>query len=61
VHGWATAPQRLEFPGTAAVTAEDPVGSYAPVAMVDLAIWGYKAFANSDIGGVRQVIYDTVA
>lgn len=61
VHGWASSPQRLEFPGTAAATTEDPVGSYAPVAMVDLAIWGYKAFANSDIGGVRQVIYDTVA
>jgi HK97 family phage prohead protease len=55
VHGWATTPQRLEFPGT------DASGGYAPVAMVDLAIWGYKAFANSDIGGVRQVIYDTVA
>lgn len=55
VHGWATAPTRLEFPGTASD------GSYAPVAMVDLGIWGYKAFANSDIGGVRQVIYDTVA
>ncbi|HEY9338822.1 MAG TPA: hypothetical protein VIQ79_30520, partial [Kribbella sp.] len=53
VHGWATAPQRLEFPGTNAA------GGYAPVAMVDLAIWGYKAFANSDIGGVRQVTYDT--
>lgn len=53
VHGWATAPQRLEFPGTNAS------GGYAPVAMIDLAIWGYKAFANSDIGGVRQVTYDT--
>jgi hypothetical protein len=55
VHGWASTPQRLEFPGTSAAAA------YAPVAMVDLAIWGYKAFANTDIGGVRQVIYDTVA
>ncbi len=53
VHGWATAPQRLEFPGTSSA------GAYAPVAMVDLAIWGYKAFANSDIAGVRQVTYDT--
>lgn len=60
VHGWATTPQRLEFPGTAAATTEDPVGSYAPVAMVDIGLWGYKAFANSDIGGVRQVIYDSV-
>lgn len=55
VHGWATAPQRLEFAGTAGD------GSYAPVAFIDLAIWGYKAFANSDIGGVRQVTYDSVA
>ena len=55
VHGWATAPLRLEFPGT------DASAAYAPVAMVDLAIFGYKAFANSDIGGVRQVIYDSVA
>ena len=52
VWGWATTPQRLEFPGTPSA------GGYAPVAMVDLAIWGYKAFANTDIGGVRQVIYD---
>ena len=54
VHGWASAPTRLEFPGTSST------GTYAPVAMVDIAIWGYKAFANSDIAGVRQVIYDTV-
>lgn len=58
VHGYSTAPQRFEFAGTAAVTTEDPKGSYAPVAMVDIAIWGYKAFANIDIAGVRQVIYD---
>lgn len=56
VHGWSTAPQRLEFAGS------DPSdGSYAPTAFVDLAIWGYKAFANSDIGGVRQVIYDSTS
>jgi hypothetical protein len=30
------------------------------VAFVDLAIWGYKALANSDIAAVRQVIYDSV-
>lgn len=58
MHAWWTAPQRLEFPGS------DPDAtppSYAPVAYIDLAIWGYKAFANSDIAGVRQVIYDTTA
>ena len=47
-------PQRLEFPGAT------QAGAYAPVAFVDLGIWGYKAFANSDIAGVRQVIYDSV-
>jgi HK97 family phage prohead protease len=51
VHGWATPPQRLEFPGTSGT-------AYAPVAMVDIGLWGYKAFANSDIAAVRQVIYD---
>lgn len=54
VYGWASAPERLEFPGTAPAGG----GAYAPVAMVDLAIWGWKAFANTDIGGVRQVTYD---
>jgi hypothetical protein len=57
VWGWWTEPQRLEFPGS---DQSDTPPSYAPVAFVDLAIWGYKAFANSDIGGVRQVIYDSV-
>ncbi len=55
VHGWATEPQRLEFPGSGGVAAGP---DYKPVAYVDLAIWGYQAFANSDIGGVRQVIFD---
>lgn len=55
VHGWATPPQRLEFPGSGGAASGV---EYKPVAHVDLAIWGYKAFANSDVGGVRQVIYD---
>jgi HK97 family phage prohead protease len=46
VHGWATAPQRLEF-------------QYR-VSYVDVAIWGYKATANTDITGVRELIYDPV-
>jgi HK97 family phage prohead protease len=46
VHGWASAPQRLEF-------------QYR-VAYVDVAIWGYKATANTDITGVREIIYDPV-
>lgn len=59
VSGWWTAPQRLEFPGSDPGASSAP-NAYAPVAYVDLAIWGYKAFANSDIGGVRQVIWDSV-
>lgn len=51
VHAWATGPQRLEFSGTSAT------GGYAPVAMIDLAVWGYKALANSDLGGVRRITY----
>jgi HK97 family phage prohead protease len=46
VHGWASTPQRLEF-------------QYR-VAFVDLAIWGYRAVAVSDVAGVRQFIYDPV-
>lgn len=56
VHGWATQPQRLDFEGAA-----DDNSTVAPVAKIGIGIWGYKAFANSDIGGVRQVIYDTTA
>ena len=55
VHTWDTGPQRLEFPGI------DAAGNYAPVAYVRLACWGYQALANTDINGVRQVTYDTVA
>lgn len=47
VHGWASAPQRLGF-------------EYR-VAYVDIGVWGYKAFANSRLAGVRQVTYDPVA
>jgi HK97 family phage prohead protease len=55
VFGYASAPQRLEFAGS---TQTPAANSYGPVAGIDLAIWGYKAFANTDIGGVREVIYD---
>lgn len=44
VHGWASAPQRLEF--------------NIEVAHVYIGIWGYKATAISDINGVREVLYD---
>lgn len=46
VHGWASAPQRLQF-------------EYR-VAYVDVAIWGYKATAITDINGVREIVYDPV-
>jgi hypothetical protein len=44
VHGWASAPQRLDF-------------EYR-VAFVDVAIWGYKAFACTRTDGVRAFVYD---
>jgi hypothetical protein len=47
VHVWNSPPQRLEF-------------QYR-VAYVDLAIWGYKAAAVTDVAGVRQITYDPVA
>lgn len=46
VHGWASAPQRLQF-------------EYR-VAYVDVAIWGYKATAITDVTGVREITYDPV-
>ena len=46
VHGWASAPQRLDF-------------NYQ-VKSVFIGVWGYKATAISDITGVREVIYDPV-
>lgn len=53
VHGYASAPTRLQFAGSSA----DNSHNYAPVANVDIAIWGYKAFATIDIAGVREVTY----
>jgi HK97 family phage prohead protease len=47
VHGWATAPRKLQF-------------EYR-VAYVDVAIWGYGAAAITDINGVREISYDPVA
>lgn len=47
VHGWASAPQRLDF-------------EYR-VAFVDVALWGYKAFACTRVDGVRKFIYDETA
>lgn len=53
VHGWATGLQEFQFAGT------NGAGAYAPTAFVDLAVFAYRAFACSDILGVRQVTYDT--
>lgn len=47
VHGWASAPQRLNF-------------EYR-VAYVDVGIWGYKALAATRNDGVRRVTYDSLA
>lgn len=44
VSGWASAPRRFDF--------------QYQVATVDIAIWGYKAAAVTDLTGVREVIYD---
>ncbi|HST86680.1 MAG TPA: phage portal protein [Kineosporiaceae bacterium] len=43
VHGWATPPRRFDF-------------EYR-VEYVDLAVWGYKATANTRLAGVREVTY----
>lgn len=48
VHGWASAPQRLDITMT-------------EVAHVYIGLWGYKAAAISDINGVREITYDPVA
>ncbi len=47
VHGWASAPNRLDI-------------NMTEVANVYLGVWGYVATAISDINGVREVIYDPV-
>jgi HK97 family phage prohead protease len=44
VHGWASAPNRLQFEYQAK--------------SVEIGIWGYKALANTDLTGVREVVYD---
>lgn len=44
VHGWASAPQRLDF--------------NIEVANVYIGLWGYKATAISDVTGVREIVYD---
>jgi HK97 family phage prohead protease len=47
VHGWASAPMRLDITTT-------------EVAKVHIGLWGYKATAISDLAGVREVTYDPV-
>lgn len=44
VHGWASAPSRLDF-------------EYR-LAFVDIGIWGYKAFAVTRTDGIRKFAYD---
>lgn len=45
VHGWASAPNRLDITMT-------------EVAHVYIGIWGYKATVISDLAGVREIVYD---
>jgi hypothetical protein len=47
VHCWATAPRKITM---------DAI----KVATVEVGVWGYKAFAITDITGIREVIYDPV-
>lgn len=56
VHLWASAPQRLDFGFGASVQGGGT--NLAQIAMVTVGIWGYRAVAVSDFGGVRQVTYD---
>lgn len=57
VRGWASAPERLFWDfGATVQTANIPQLSF-----VTLGIYGDVAFGNTDIAGVRQVIYDPVA
>ncbi len=56
VHLWASAPQRLDFAFGASVQGGGT--NLAQIAMVTIGIWGYRAVAVSDFGGVRQVTYD---
>lgn len=57
VRGWANAPERLDWNfGATVQTANVPQLSY-----VTIGIYGDVAFANLDINGVRQVIWDPVA
>ena len=54
VHLWNSVPQRLDWNFGASVQTNN----LTQVAMVTIGIWGYRAVAISDLGGVRQVTYD---
>lgn len=47
VHGWASAPNRIEL--------------MPSVATISFGVFGFRAFACRDLGAVRQVRYDAVA
>lgn len=62
VHLWNSAPQRLDFNfGATVQQISGTTGNLSQVAMVTIAIWGYRAVAVSDLGGVRQVTYDPIS
>lgn len=59
VHLWYSEPRRLDFNfGATVQQISGTTGNLSQVAMVTIAIWGYRAVAISDLGGVRQVTYD---
>lgn len=59
VYAWASTPQRLDFNfGATVQQISGATGNLSQVAMVTVGIWGYRAVAIGDLGGVRQVTYD---
>ena len=57
VRGWASAPERL-FWDFGATVQGDPLSNIPQLSHVTLGIYGDVAFGNTDINGVRQVIFD---
>lgn len=55
VHGHATAPTRLDFAGSGASNI------YTPVDTVDVAIWGYTAFYNTQIDAVKEITFNNAS
>jgi hypothetical protein len=58
VRGWASAPERLDWNFGATLDTSGATGNIKQVSAVTIGIYGDLAFANLDINGVRQVIFD---